>query len=158
MANGRMTRLTDTEFTLTSTVQNMKDTGKMICSTVMVWKHGLMVQDMKVTIKKVKSMEEAPMSGPMGQNTLVTGLTTRLMDKVYTHGSTVVLMKAHGRIIICMDKAHTHGVTVENMKESTIWTKSMATVSISGLMVVAMKVTGKMGNNTVKENIFYRTV
>ena len=88
----------------------------------------------------------------------MTGSTTRLTDKVSTHGSMVVHMKAHGKIIICMDKAHTHGVTVENMKESIIWTKSMATVSISGLMVVAMKVTGKMGNNTVKENIFCRTV
>jgi hypothetical protein len=88
----------------------------------------------------------------------VTGSTTRLTDKVSTHGSMVVHMKAHGKIIICMDKAHTHGVTAGNMRESTIWTKSMAMVSTSGLMVAAMKVTGKMENNMVKENIFYQTV
>ena len=68
MANGRMTRLTDTVFTLMLTAPNMKDTGKMISSTVTVWKPGPMVQDMKVTIKKVKSMEEAPMSGQMAQS------------------------------------------------------------------------------------------
>jgi hypothetical protein len=67
-------------------------------------------------------------------------------------------MKAHGKIIICMDKAHIHGVTAGNMRESTIWTKSMAMVSTSGQMVAAMKVTGKMENNMVKENIFYQTV
>jgi hypothetical protein len=50
------------------TVPNMKDTGKMISSTVTVWKPGPTVQDMKVTIKKVKSMEEAPMSGQMAQS------------------------------------------------------------------------------------------
>jgi len=69
MANGRMTRLTDTEFTLMLTVRNMKDTGKMISSTDTEWKHGPMVQDMKVTIKKVKSMAEAPMYGLTGQST-----------------------------------------------------------------------------------------
>jgi hypothetical protein len=57
-----------------------------------------------------------------------------------------------------MDKAHIHGVTAGNMRESTIWTKSMAMVSTSGQMVAAMKVTGKMENNMVKENIFYQTV
>lgn len=88
----------------------------------------------------------------------MTGSTTRLTDKVSTHGSTVVHMKAHGKIIICMDKVHTHGVTAGSMRESTIWTRSMAMVSTSGLMDAAMKDTGKMENNMVKENIFYQTV
>ena len=57
-----------------------------------------------------------------------------------------------------MDKVHTHGVTAGSMRESTIWTRNMDMVSTSGLMDAAMKGTGKMENNMVKENIFYQTV
>lgn len=45
-----------------------------------------MVQDMKVTIMRERSMGKEPIHGVMAQCTLVTGLTTRSTAKEFIHG------------------------------------------------------------------------
>ena len=81
-----MTKLMATEFTLMSTVQNMRVIGKMICNTDMVLRHGQTARSTRVTTKMERSMAREPMSGAMDHATLETGSITKSTDKVFTHG------------------------------------------------------------------------
>ena len=64
----------------------MKATGKMICNMVMGKKSGLIIQNMKVNIMKVKSMEREPMFGLMVVNMKEIGLKIGLKVMEHTLG------------------------------------------------------------------------
>jgi len=66
MVSGEMTKLMAMEFTLMSTVRNMKATGRTICSTDMVLRLGQTARSMRATTKMGRSMARAPMFGAMG--------------------------------------------------------------------------------------------
>ena len=86
MVNGKTTKPMDTESTLMLTGLNMKDIGGMIFSMGMVLKHGVIAQNTRATIMKVKNMVKAPIHGLMDQNMWEIGLTIKSMVKVSTHG------------------------------------------------------------------------
>ena len=66
-------------------------------------------------------------------------------------------MTVLGKIITCMAKERIPGVMGASMKVNTTWTRSMAMVFTSGQMVEGTKATGKMENNTERENTFLQT-
>ena len=55
----------------------MKDSGKMICSMVLVKRFGQMVHNMRESIMKVKSMVKADIHGVMDLHMKVIGSITR---------------------------------------------------------------------------------
>ena len=68
-----MTRPTAMEFTFIKMEPGMKENGKTICSTVKEKKSGLIIQCMKDTTTKEKSMAKAYIFGKTDQATMVTG-------------------------------------------------------------------------------------
>ena len=58
----------------------------MICNMGLELKLGQMVQGMKGTIKKGKSMEKEPIHGAMGPSIMEIGMIIRSMVLVFTHG------------------------------------------------------------------------
>ena len=92
--NGRTTWRTDTEFTLTLMVHDMKEIGILISSTVMVRK-----------------------PGPTDPHMMASTLTVSKMGRVCSNGTTAILITASFRKIIYKVRVPTSGKMDANSKE-----------------------------------------
>lgn len=79
--NGLMIKLMVMEYISMQMEPVMKDIGRMIYRMDMVLNHGQIVQNMKVIIKKDKSMAKEHMYGVMVQHMRAIGRTIKLQDK-----------------------------------------------------------------------------
>jgi len=96
MVNGKRTRLMAMEYIYMSTVLVMKGIGKTIYKMVMELRHGLMAQDMKDNIKRVKNITKVHMFGVTDQNTLDNGQIIKSVVTEYTLGLMGENMKVNG--------------------------------------------------------------
>ena len=115
-ANGEMTRLMATETTFTPMEQSIKVTGRKIYSMEKATRHGLMeVATEADTVKEEKKVKELT-SGLMAPLSQAAGLTTKLMDMAFTPGTTVGPTKVSGKIIKCTARAFIRGLMAGSTK------------------------------------------
>jgi len=151
--NGKMTKLTDTVFTITLMAPDTKDSGMKINNTEKVRKFGQMVLVTKASTKMERSTVMESSFGLMGQLIPEISLITIFMDRVFILGQMVVNTMVNGVQTKCMDQVYLHGMMVEDMKESTLMIKNKVMVYSLGPMVANMKGNGRMVNNMVLEHI-----
>lgn len=72
----------------------------------------------------------------------------------YTNGATEEYMKENGSKITCTAKVFTSGLMVEHTKVIMRMMNSMDTVFTRFLMDAVIRVSGKMGNSTVKASFY----
>lgn len=118
----------------------------------MVVKYGVIMLDIQVITKRVKSMGMVYIIGQINQSMKETGSKIKLKVLVYTLGQMVANMKDIGQKTICMGKVFTHGKMEGNMMVITTWIRSTDLVFTSGLMAESMKECGKTGSSMEKGN------
>lgn len=150
-------KLMDMELTHILTVLNMKGNGTRISSMVRVWSNGLMVQSLKVVMKKERKMEQESISGQMERDMRANGLTMKQLDMVFINGQMVESMWAIGNLILWIALDYILGRTVECMRAIIKKIKNMVMVSISGLILSNTQVGGIMASNMVWVFSFQKT-
>jgi hypothetical protein len=118
-ANGLMIRPTATEYMSTRMELDMKESGKMICSTDMAKRFGQITRCMRGLTMKVRSMGVVSIFGRMVPATTVTGTKTVLKGMVFINGKTAAHIQGNGKTTICMDRGYTRGLTVVGTKVNT---------------------------------------
>jgi len=118
MENGRMIKRTDMAFTITQTVQNMKDNGTKTSSTERVLRFGPTMLNTKASIRKARSMDMVNSSGLTTPHTTVCFTTTIFTVLVFTNGQMAVNTMENGKITRCMVPESLLGTMVVDMKVS----------------------------------------
>lgn len=90
----------------------------MIYNTVMVERHGVTAQLMKVIIVKVLSMVAANINMQMAHFMMVSGKIIKLMASELTNGKIVNHIRVSGRMATCQDKVLSLGQMDVSMKEN----------------------------------------
>ena len=137
-----MTKLTDTEFTFTKMVQDMRVNGKMIFNMDSEKKSGQTTVSTRVITQKVKNMVKVFIYGKMVQCITEIGLKIESKDMVNINGKMEECMLDNGKIIICMVKVYTPGQMADDMKASTKWIKNTDMVCTNGRMEEYIKEIG----------------
>lgn len=140
---GNKIKLLVMESTSTIMGQDTKVNGSMTINTDMVFKLGLMVASMKVTIKKERKMDKENILGKMEAFIKETGLIIKLRAMVNMSGLMEELILEIGSIIKCMEEVLTHGKMEESMKESINSIRNMDSVLILGRMEGSMWESGR---------------
>ena len=146
-ATGSVTKLMEKENIPTAMVPNMMENGKMTSSMVSVQSPGTIILNIKANTQKAKSMESELTPGRMALNILVNGMKIESMARESTPGTMVDSTKEIGSITIWMVMGVIFGKTAVNTKVNTKTIRNTGKVHILGLMVVNMKVCGKMVGN-----------
>jgi len=98
---------------------------------------------MKVTTNMERSTVPGLSNGQMAPCILENFITITFTERESILGQMVENTKVNGEIIRCTEKVHFLGLTEENTSVSMLMIKSKAMVNSYGLMVVAIKVTGR---------------
>jgi hypothetical protein len=130
---------------------NIKEIGEKINNTDLVLRHGLMAQDMKVTMNTERNMEQELSSGLTVQCILENSIITIFTERVCIHGVMEESMKVNGEIIKCMEKVLLLGQMAENMLVNTLMIRNKDMENSFGLTEDVIKETGITGSNMVKE-------
>lgn len=145
--NGKMTKLTVSEFTITLMVLNTKVGGSRTSNTEKEKKSGPTTHVMKDNTKMVRNMD---MVNSFGLTDLLTQAISSIityMAQAFTLGLMVVNSTVNGITIKCMVTEFSHGTTEGSMKENTSMIKNRAKVFSLGQMDANMTVNGRMENN-----------
>jgi len=151
--NGKEIKPTAKENILGIQVRYMMDNGKMICSMDWELNHGLINHNFKGLIIKERKMEKEPIHGLMGHFILEIGRITKFMELVNINGVMEENMKENGCLIISKGLESTLGPKAKDSKVTTLKTKNMGKVYISGQMAVNTTENGRMVNNMELGNI-----
>lgn len=152
MDSGKMIRLMDTASTPTLMEPDIRVIGRKTNNTEKVSKHGPMVQAMRVTTSKARSMVLANSHGLMEAHIKASSTKTISRDKVYINGLTDVCMRVNGRTIKWKEWECSHGPMVASMKDNISMIRKKAKVSSSGRMAENTRETGRMENSM--ESVF----
>jgi len=117
--NGSMIRPTATEYMSIRMELDMKESGRMICSTDMAKRFGQITQCMRGLTMKARSMGVVSIFGRTVPAMTVTGTKTALKEMVFINGKMAALIQGNGKTTICMDKEYTLGLMVVGMKVNT---------------------------------------
>lgn len=149
-ANGSKVNLMGMLYTSIQMVQNMKDSGRMICSTARAKNLGWIAHTMKETILRERNMVKVSTCGLMVQCMLETGMKIGSRAKAPTNGKMVETTKANGGTTTCTVTASTHGPTdvdtTANMRKIT----STVMDYINGLTVAFTKDTGTKASSMAR--------
>jgi ABC-type histidine transport system ATPase subunit len=118
-ANGSMIRPTATEYMSIRMELDMKESGKMICSTDMAKRFGQITRCMRGLTMKARSMGVVSIFGRTAPATTATGMKTALKETVFINGKMAAHIQGNGKTTICMDRGYTLGLTVVDMKVNT---------------------------------------
>jgi len=118
-ANGSMIRPTATEYMSIRMELDMKESGKMTCSTDMAKRFGQITQCMRGLIMRVRSMGVVSIFGRTVPATMVTGTKTALKGMVFINGKMAVHIQGNGKTTICTGRGYTRGLTVVGTKVNT---------------------------------------
>lgn len=116
--NGRTIKRTVMAFTITLTVQNMKDNGSKTSSTERVLRFGPTMLNTKASIRKARSTDMVNSSGLTTQHTTVCFTTIIFTVLVFTNGQMAVNTMENGKITRCMVPESLLGTMVVDMKVS----------------------------------------
>ena len=108
-ASGKMTKHRAKVYTLTETVLNMKECGKVINNTALEKKYGQMELNTKEITFKVKNMGLANSNGLTVQYMKEISSITIFTDKEHIDGAMVDSMKASGDKIECIIVEYSNG-------------------------------------------------
>ena len=148
---GQTIKLMDMEFMFTvRQEQDMKVTGKMICSMDQEWKFIVMAISMKECLNKEKEMDKELTIILQVRFIKEVGSMEEFKVLVYVNGQTKRNIKGNGRIIKNMGKVSIHGLMEENMKVTIEMIRSTVKVHIHGLIKDSTLVNGKMIKDMVK--------
>jgi hypothetical protein len=146
--SGLMTRHMAEEPMFTWMELNIPVNGVKTNSMDSVSKLGLMALSMKEITNMARSMELEHSNGQMAQCTLGSSTTITFTARECIPGQMDVNTRVNGATTRCMVRVLSRGLTGASMSVSISMTRSRATVNLSGLMVAATRVIGKVANST----------
>jgi hypothetical protein len=156
--NGRMIRHMEWATTSMRMELPIMESGKMTNSMGRELKHGLIVQNMKASIMKVKNTERELCSLLMVVSTQGTSSLMKYQAKENMFGQMENLTKDNGRKIKCMDMVCSLGKMEKDMKVSLSMIKEKDKASSFGKMAEYMMECGKMENNMEKVHSLQKMV
>lgn len=115
-AIGKITKPMEWAYTLPLMDQVILVNGKMIYSTVMAERLGLIVQPMRVTTEMAQNMVVENTSMLMAQFMMDNGRIIKSMELALIIGKTINHILVNGKKEICLDKEHSVGPMVANTK------------------------------------------
>lgn len=158
MENGKMTRRTVSDSTITLMVHVTKVIGSRTNNTVKAKKSGQTTPAMKANTKTVKSTVKVSSFGPMAAPTLETFSKITSMESVSILGLMVVNTMVNGTPTKCMEQVFSHGTMDADTKVSTTTTRKKVVVFSPGLMDANTMDSGKMANSMVSVSIIPQEV
>jgi hypothetical protein len=117
--NGSMIKPTATEYMSIRMELDMRESGKMICSTDMAKRFGQITRCMRGLTMRARSMGVVSIFGRMVPATTVTGTKTALKGMVFINGKMAAHTQGNGKTTICTGRGYTRGLTVVGTKVNT---------------------------------------
>ena len=147
-ASGKMTKHTVKAHTGILMGLSIKVSGRKISSMERAQRHGLMVLVIKETTLKAKRTESASLSGQMDPRMMVILLITTSMAAEYISGLTTENTRASGRTTRCTERVFSLGLTVVSTTETTTMTRKRAREYSRGQTAGNTMETGLTENST----------